>query len=129
MSRPISLLLVIAGLLLIPGSAAYAEVMDKEPSPAHIWASSLLASGLSFVFTRFRWWLVLACLPVAVFVPLSAILEFHDPFVGPAIFAEAGRAYQLHAYFALGAVVVSNLAGVICGLRQRGRNTAHTEAP
>lgn len=59
MSRRISLLLVIAGLLIIPDSAAYAAVMDKEPSPAHIWASCLLASGLSFVLTRFRWWLVL----------------------------------------------------------------------
>ena len=129
MSRRISLLLVIAGLLIIPGSAAYAEVMDKEPSPAHIWASCLLASGLSFVFTRFRWWLVLACLPVAAFVPLGAILASRDPIVGPAILAEAGRAYQLHAYFALGTVVVSNLAGVICGLRQRARNAAHTDAP
>ncbi|MFN7988680.1 MAG: hypothetical protein U0529_14485 [Thermoanaerobaculia bacterium] len=101
--------------------------MDKEPTAVHIWAWCLLASWLSFAFTRFRWWLVLACLPISILGPLSAILEFHDPVVGPAILSEAGAAYPFHAYLALGTVVVSNLAGVIYGLREKARKRAHPD--
>ena len=127
MSRHTTLLLVAAGLLIVPVSPAIAEVMDKEPTPVHIWAWCLLASWLSFAFTRFRWWLVLVCLPIAVLDPLSAILEFHDPLVGPAILSEAGPTYPFHAYLALGTVVVSNLAGVIYGIREKARDRARTD--
>ena len=66
---------------------AWAEVMDKEPSVEYIWLSGLLLGG---VFS-----------------------EIYDSYVGPAIHQEAGNAYILSAYGALGIALMLHVAGLL----------------
>lgn len=89
-------------LLLTCPCIAYAEVSDKEPSFLCIWMTGLGAALLCMLTGRLRRWLV----PVAAAFPalwfLSLFLEIHSADVGPALYAEQGGMYYLHAYLALG---------------------------
>ena len=102
---------VVAASCLLP-ALALAEVMDKEPSLPGVWLWSLVASVLSVLLTRLRWWLVFLSLPVAAFLPVRIVLECHDPFVGPAILSEGGSDYVLQVYLALVLVVLANAVGL-----------------
>lgn len=89
------------GVLLTLPCIAYAEVSDKVPSPFDVWLIGLGAALICALAGRLRRWLV----PVAATVPalwfLSLFLEIHSADVGPALYAEQGKLYYLHAYLAL----------------------------
>ena len=72
------------------------EVMDKEPSIASFWISALVLGGVGFVLARRRWWWALPVLALLAAAFAGTWAEWTDPFVGPAIAAEAGRAYPYH---------------------------------
>jgi hypothetical protein len=118
-SRAIVLLMLILGGVVAFPDAAVAEVMDKEPTLVVTWAWALVGGALGLVGWRFRWWLgaALALLPAAYFVGLH--FELADPYVGPAIAAEAGRGYRLWSYGAVVVFVVMHMVGLWRALRGR----------
>lgn len=74
------------------------EVVDKEPSVIAIWIRAIVLGLVGCLAGRWRRW---AALPFMVWLGLSlwaGMGEVHDPFVGPAIFREAGRAYPWHLF-------------------------------
>ena len=104
--------LLSAGITSI-ATPAWAEVMDKELSILGIWTWAFLGAILGWFAIRHRWWLA----PFAITLPLLAMTvalsEWYDPHVGPAIAAEAGENYGLHAYAALAVIIVVTLSGLI----------------
>lgn len=89
----------------------HAEVMDKEMSVAQIWQSVLLCGGIAMtVGFIWRWLLIPSFLFSLLYGPLFAVVEWLDPYVGPAIAQEAGGSYGRHAYAALGAVCLLHWA-------------------
>jgi hypothetical protein len=111
--------IVLALSALLRTGVLHAEVMDKEPTVAAVWAWSISGALLSFAFTRARWWLLLLALPLTTFKLVGPLLECHDQFIGPAIRSEAGIGYvvQVHAAFLL--VLVGNAAGTFLSFRAR----------
>jgi hypothetical protein len=76
-----------------------AEVMDKERTVASNWTWAVVGGALAVLAWRWRWWLgaIVSTLALAaVFVTYQDIV---DPFVGPAIRAEAGQGYITHYYW------------------------------
>ena len=91
----------------------HAEVMDKELSIPQIWGAlfvALLICLLSAVL--WRWILVLSLFVGLLLTGLvSALIEWNDPFVGPAIRAEAGAEYGIHIYAAIVVVIAAHIVG------------------
>jgi hypothetical protein len=77
-----------------------AEVMDKEPTLASLWVAAVFCSAIGFALVRFRPWLLIAAVAVAAWLALRILPEIYDPFVGPAIRAEAGLKYVVQAQIA-----------------------------
>lgn len=93
--------LLSSGLLMTLPCIAYAEVSDKVPSSLDIWLFGLGAALLCVLAGRLRRWLVLVvCIAPALWF-FSLLMEIHSPDVGPALYAEQGKMYYLHAYLAL----------------------------
>jgi hypothetical protein len=92
------------------------EVMDKEPPLWALWSIALsLATGGFLLARRWRLGGWIAAL-IAAILASSVISELRDPYVGPAILAEAGPGYKIQAYL-LSAVSVA--APIIGALRSR----------
>lgn len=96
--------LLSSGLLLTLPCIAYAEVSDKVPSSLDIWLFGLGAALLCVLAGRLRRWFVPFVCIVPVLWFLSLLIEIHSPDVGPALYAEQGKGYYLHAYLALTAM-------------------------
>ena len=79
-------------------AAASAEVMDKESSSTGLLLGAVLVAGASIALARIKWWSSLAILPFSGAYAAAFMLEIHDPYVGPAIRAEAGLNYVPIAY-------------------------------
>lgn len=80
-------------LVMVTPAVAWAEVMDKEPAAAEIWAWAIGGGGAAGLAWSARAWLgALATAALARFF-VGLWLELADPFVGPAIRAETGTAY------------------------------------
>jgi hypothetical protein len=79
--------------VVVTPTLAWAEVMDKEPAAAEIWAWAIGGGGAAGLAWSVRAWLgALATAAIARFF-VGLWLELADPFVGPAIRAETGTAY------------------------------------
>jgi hypothetical protein len=100
-------------LLVMNTFAALFEVMDKEPSLLQVWFLFLLVGVGGFLLCRYRSWLLAMVLPIVLFLAWGHLSEMHDPFVGPAIAREAGRAYFTQSYMAMAMGVVLPLLGMI----------------
>jgi hypothetical protein len=100
-------------LLIMAPSLAQAEVMDKEPTPSEIWAWALLGGAAAVLAWRIRAGLGAATAAALALNLISLWSEITDPFVGPAIRAEAGNAYLLNARYATVTVTVLVLCGVL----------------
>jgi CHASE2 domain-containing sensor protein len=92
---------------------AFFEVMDKEPSLLMIWIASLLLGIGGLFLSRFKWWLGLIVIGVALVSALAQIQELHDPFVGPVIVREAGYGYVLQSYLASAIAVLMPSIGLV----------------
>lgn len=80
-------------LVIVTPTVAWAEVMDKEPAGAAIWAWAIGGGGAAGLAWNVRAWLgALATAALARFF-VGLWLELADPFVGPAIRAETGATY------------------------------------
>jgi hypothetical protein len=95
-----------------------AEVMDKEPSFFAVLILGLFGALLVFLAARFKPWLLLVLLPVVATLIYLQLSELVDPFVGPAIAAEAGRLYIVISW----AAPVLVFAGCSAGFVWRRRN-------
>lgn len=97
--------------LLIP-NAAWAEVMDKEPTLGRIWGVALVFGLAGFFAWRRHFSLGVVVTLLAVPFVWAFHWELTDPYVGPAILHEAGRGYVLQAYAAMLACALLHLLGV-----------------
>lgn len=74
-----------------------AEVMDKEPSLKEVLFFQSILCLISiiacFFLAKHVRWLFLACIPVLLSLAAFLLGDILDPFVGPAIWEEAGPAY------------------------------------
>lgn len=112
-------ILGVAGATVLFPEVVAAEVMDKEPTLAGTCGWSLIGGTLGFLGWRFRWWAgaSVALLPATYFVALHS--ELSDPYVGPAIVAEAGLGYVVGSYCAAIVFVLMHAAGMWSALRGR----------
>jgi hypothetical protein len=108
--------------LLVTASDLQAEVMDKEPTLAHIWTVALALGILGAAAWRWKKWAGWPFSLAAALFAWSIVAEFTDPFVGPAILAEAGRMHIISACSAVVICALLHLAGAI--RRMRGAQTA-----
>lgn len=112
-------------LIMVTPTLAFAEVMDKEPAPSEIWTWAICGGAAAGVAWSVRAWL--GALATAALAPFFVSLwsEISDPFVGPAIRAEAGTAYVTTATRATVVATALVLCGVLrCFLRARRANGA-----
>jgi len=99
--------------------ALMAEVMDKEPSLPFVLALFLGIAVMGYLLTRYRRWLLPIPLLAAGFFAWGQVGELQDPFVGPAIRAEAGMSYVILSY----AVMLCAIALPIVGAAHRRRRS------
>jgi hypothetical protein len=108
---------VLVSVVLLTAVNVHAEVMDKEPTLARIWTFALAFGVVGAAAWRWNRWagavVSLASVPFA----LSVCAEFMDPFVGPAILAEAGRMHIVLGCLAIVACGVLHVAGAWLGGR------------
>ena len=90
----------------------FAEVMDKEPTLRFLWSYFVGFGAVGFLLGFVRWWFCAAVMPFIGLLSLVHISELYDPFVGPAIVAEAGTGYVLQVY----AAIVSGIGLPILGI-------------
>lgn len=101
---------------------ALAEVMDKEPSLRTLWTNALLIGVAGAVAWAWRTWSGVIMSLVALWFALSVVTRFTDPWVGPAILAEAGRGYLVQSYAAVLACVALHTLGASWRLRRSTRS-------
>ncbi len=98
---------------------ALAEVMDKEPTVAELWAWSGLYVGLALLLARRSPWLPCLVWPFSALNASVGLGELLDSAVGPAILAEAGWGYVVQAWATVAINGVSPLAIAAWSLRRR----------
>ena len=106
-------------LLLVVPAVGHAEVMDKEPAVSAVWLWAVLGGASGASAWAVRWWLGL---PISVVVGLlfaSVWGELTDPFVGPAIRAEAGMGYVWNVMGATATTLALHVLGALVGRRHR----------
>ncbi|MDD2760728.1 MAG: hypothetical protein PHH11_10605 [Methylomonas sp.] len=90
---------------------AYAEVMDKEHSLLTISLWCVLGAVAAALAARFRPWLLLVVLPIIGLFFAGQLAEILDPYVGPAMAAEAGVFYVVVSWVAPVLVMVAGGIG------------------
>ena len=105
--------------MLIMCAALAFEVMDKE-LPLWLVLLSFVGLGILGMLIGRRWPVasVLVLLLIA-FGSARQLAELNDPYVGPAIKAEAGISYAVLSYLAILSSVLLVTVGTIKGWRQR----------
>jgi hypothetical protein len=96
------------------------EVMDKESSLLVVWTSSLLLGIGGLLLSRYKWWMVIIVIALALVLALAQIEELRDPSVGPAIVREAGYGYVLQSYVAAAISILLPSIGLIMKWRRSG---------
>lgn len=103
-------------LLLLWPLFAHAEVLDKVAQPVDMWVYAAAGIALVYIALRIHWFLV----PVALIYPAlwfsNLLLDLNSADLGPAIHAEAGTAYAVHAY---GAACSFLLVSIVLFIRKR----------
>jgi hypothetical protein len=101
----------------------HAEVMDKEQSLFAVLLLGLFGGLLAFLAARLKPWLLLVLLPVVGAFIYLQLTELMDPYVGPAIAAEADRLYIVISWAAPVLVFVGCSAGFVWRRRNVKVNT------
>jgi len=100
---------------------ALLEVMDKEVTVPEAWILAGLCAAAGVLLSRWKPWLVAVPLLVLVVAAWSIASELLDPFVGPAIRAEAGSGYPFRVFLPV-CLAAFGLGGILLGkLRRRKR--------
>jgi hypothetical protein len=107
-------------LLLVMTALVLFEVMDKEPSLAVIWVSSLFLGIGGLLLSRYKWWMATTVIAIALVLALDQILELRDPFVGPDIVREASYSYVFQSYLAAAFSIVLPSLGLIMKWKRSG---------
>src|SRR5260221_4033349 len=87
--------------------------MDKEFSLSAIWTGAGTLTILGYLLGRYRIWAGIIAFVLAALMAWAQIGELIDPYVGPAIAAEAGRSYFVQSYLASALALIAPIAGVI----------------
>lgn len=104
---------------------AHAEVMDKELSLTTLLGIAIVGALVAFVMARHKPWLLAMFLPVMALFLAAHIAEVTNPYVGPALAAEAGGFY----IFVSWAAPVLVLLGGSIGLALRRFNSKANAGP
>ncbi len=99
-------------IVLIASTDVQAEVMDKEPSLQLNWAWGLCGAVACLLTALYKPILLFVVAPLPLFYFYTLIDEIRDPYVGPAIFIEAGQFYINSAYGLALLILTSMLAGL-----------------
>ena|SRR2546421_9350442 len=100
------------------------EVMDKEASLVQIWIECVVLGVGGLFLSRYRYWLAIALLALALILAWLQISELRDPFVGRDIVREAGHGYVVQSYLALAiAMMLPTIGATIGWYRTRKRAT------
>ena len=100
------------------------EVMDKEASLVQIWIECVVLGIGGLFLSRYRYWLAICVLALALILAWLQISELRDPFVGPNIVREAGPSYVIQSYVALTiAVTLPTIGAIIAWRRTHKRAT------
>lgn len=87
----------------MPAILAVLEVVDKVPTLTRTWLTFLAVGAVGRLIARLWRRSLWGSVPVFLFFAWATVAQFTDPFVGPAIRAEAGMRYLL---ISLGATVI-----------------------
>lgn len=91
---------VLVAIIALCPVFAYAEVMDKEHSLFTILLWCAFGAVAAALAARYRPWLLLLVLPSVGFFFAGQLVEVLDPYVGPAMAAEAGVLYIVASWVA-----------------------------
>jgi len=97
------------------------EVMDKEASLLEIWTESLVLGVGGFFLAKYRYWLLLPVLGVALLIAWGQTSELLDPFIGTAVIKEAGKTYVVQSCVAMAISLLGPTIGGIVGRQKRKR--------
>ena len=100
-----------------------AEVMDKEASFFVVLSLGLIGSLLVFLSARYKMFLLFVFVPVLGLLFYGHLSELTDPYVGPAMAAEAGQFYVFISWVSPVLVVVGGAVGFLLRLRYDKANT------
>lgn len=110
-------------LLAIFPVLGHAEVMDKEFSLLAILFWGLLGAVLVFLAARLKPLLLFILVPSVGLFFFGHLSELIDPYVGPAMAAEAGQFYVFMSWAAPAVVLVSGVIGFAFRYRYAKANT------
>ena len=100
------------------------EVMDKE-WPIWFVLAGFVGLGFFGMLATKKWPITSVIFLLLIGIAgVKQISEINDPYVGPAIKAEAGKSYVVLSYSAIAASVALVCAGAIKGLKRRTRASA-----
>ncbi len=117
---------MIGALLLGAATGAFAEVADKEPSIEDMWVSSFILLAVILGASAWKRGLGIGLWILGGLLSFGPIMEWHDPFVGPAIERELGVEWGWHAYASTIAIWVIP-AIVFLGLFLRDQRAAQRD--
>ena len=95
--------------------------MDKQLSFSYILGAAIVLPTIGFFISWRTKWGLPASLLLAVATLSPVLTELADPFVGPAIFHEAGWVYAACAYVTIPLVLASCLCGMLIS-KSRNKN-------
>lgn len=101
----------------------HAEVMDKEFSLVTVLLWGLIGALFVFFTARLKPLLLFILVPVIGLFFFGHLSELVDPYIGPAMAAEAGQFYIFISWAAPAVVIVSGVAGFAFRCRHVKANT------
>lgn len=110
------ILLLVCLLLSAISTPLQAEVMDKEPSVSDNWISVGILSLVAILAWPRRWWAGVIVSAFFLFTRWGVWAELREPFVGPAIFREAGAGYVKQFYLSAGLGLAVHLVAAVYGI-------------
>ena len=100
-------------LLALYPVLGHAEVMDKEFSLVTVLLFGLIGALHVFLAARFKPLLLIVFLPAIGLFFFGQLSELMDPYVGPAMAAEAGQFYVFVSWAAPALVLVGGGVGLV----------------